>query len=181
MKQASKTTMKHKALAKKKVRIAVATVSDSKFAFHWKGAKGEETEDVSGKKMCNMIKKSGHELCFYAIVPDTKEMIQGIIKYAAEIQNADAVITTGGTGLTKRDVTIEALDELCEKRLPGFGELFRKISTEEIGNAAILTRAEAGVYRGTVIFALPGSPNACEVGTKIILEEVEHIAKHARE
>ncbi|RMF89059.1 MAG: MogA/MoaB family molybdenum cofactor biosynthesis protein [Methanobacteriota archaeon] len=177
----SETTEAHKKGSPGKVRIAVITISDSKYAYHWTGKKGVENEDVSGRKIISMIEEAGHELAYYTIVPDHGGMILEAVDHISEESSPDAIITTGGTGLGPRDVTIETLEPLFEKVITGFGEVFRAESAREIGHATMLSRATAGVYRGVVVFCLPGSPNACETGTKLILEEISHIIKHLRE
>lgn len=97
-------------------------------------------------------------------------------------ESVDAVVASGGTGITQSDITIEAIRPLFEKELPGFGELLRKISYEKIGSPAVMTRATAGIVKGKAIFCIPGSPQAVETALKhLILPEVGHIVKHARE
>lgn len=178
----SKTTKKHKSEAPRSVRCAVLTMSDSKFDYLWSKNKSlEETEDVSGRYIINAIKKTGNEVVFYTIVPDHRGVIAAMVDHIISTYAPDAIVTTGGTGVTSRDVTVEAVRELFEKELEGFGELFRRASFEKLGSAALLSRAVAGVYRGTLIFSLPGSPDAVETGMGIILEEVAHLVKHVRE
>jgi len=94
--------------------------------------------------------------------------------------DTDAIITTGGTGLTPRDVTIEAAGLLLEKEIPGFGEIFRRESMDEIGYATMLTRAIAGIIQGRAVFCMPGSPNAVRLGISIIASELGHVVEHAR-
>ncbi|MFQ5801010.1 MAG: molybdenum cofactor biosynthesis protein B [Candidatus Hydrothermarchaeales archaeon] len=177
----SKTTAEHKEKSPKSVRIAVVTISDSKYAYHWTGEKGVETEDVSGKMIGSMTKKEGHELMHYTIVPDHAGMILEAVDHISSTYSPDAIITTGGTGLGPRDVTIETLEPLFDKVITGFGEIFRLESAKEIGHATMLSRASAGLYNGVVIFCLPGSPHACKTGIKLILKEIRHIIKHTKE
>lgn len=177
----SKTTEAHREKSPKSVRIAVVTISDSKYAYHWTGEKGVETEDVSGKMIGSMTKKEGHELVYYTIVPDHAGMILEAVDHISSTYSPDAIITTGGTGLGPRDVTIEALEPLFDKTIPGFGEIFRLESVKEVGNATMLSRTTAGLYNGVVVFCLPGSPNASETGAKLILKEIKHIIKHTKE
>jgi molybdenum cofactor biosynthesis protein B len=109
-------------------------------------------------------------------------MIQQNVSKALELQSVDAIITCGGTGISPRDVTIESVKPLFEKELDGFGEIFRRLSFDEIGSAAVLTRATAGVSNGKVIFCIPGSPQAASVCLKrLISPEASHILKHTRE
>ncbi|WP_048148468.1 MogA/MoaB family molybdenum cofactor biosynthesis protein [Palaeococcus ferrophilus] len=164
----------HRKKAPKKFKFGVVTVSDT-------ASRGEK-EDASGKFIIEAL--SGNELVHYSVVPDEKLAIIGAILDAFE-KGADVVITTGGTGITSRDVTIESLSPLFDKEIPGFGELFRKLSFDEVGSAAVLTRATAGVIRSggraLVVFCLPGSLNAVKTGIGIIKKEAYHLLKHARE
>lgn len=169
----SETTAKHKEEAPGTIKAAVLTVSDSK-------SKKQEM-DTSGQYIYDALKEAGHEVVSYKIVPDDEGSIIDAIDYIIENQSPDAIITTGGTGISKRDVTIEAVSRMLEKVLDGFGELFRSKSSERIGTAAVATRALAGVSNGTVIFSLPGAPDAVKTGMDIILKEIAHIVKHARE
>jgi molybdenum cofactor biosynthesis protein B len=178
---ASKTTEIHKKKSPKKVKTAVITISDSKYTYHWTGEKGVETEDVSGKNIAKSLTNAGHEVVFYCIIPDHAGMIVETIDHVASTYSADAIITTGGTGIGPRDVTIEALEALLDKKLDGFGELFRLESIKEVGNAAMMSRATAGVFGEVVVFCLPGSPNAVETGIDLILKEIGHLVKHAKE
>jgi molybdenum cofactor biosynthesis protein B len=169
----SETTNRHKQEAPSTIKAAVLTVSDSK-------SKKEE-EDTSGRLISDSLKGAGHDVVSYKIVPDDEGSIIETIDYIIENQSPDAIITTGGTGISKRDVTIEAVSGMLEKTLEGFGELFRSKSSESIGTAAVATRALAGVSNGIVIFSLPGSPDAVKTGMDIILKELAHIVKHAKE
>jgi molybdenum cofactor biosynthesis protein B len=181
MTMASKTTSLHKKKSPKKVRIAVLTISDSKYTYHWTGREGVETEDVSGKGIISKLKEFGHPLVFYCIVPDHAGMILETVDHIIATFSPDAVITTGGTGIGPRDVTIEAMEPSFDKVITGFGEIFRLESMKEVGNAAMLSRATAGVYSGVCVFCLPGSPNASETGTDLILREIGHLIKHVKE
>jgi len=134
----------------KPVRIAVLTVSDSR----------NETTDKSGDKLAEMIVGAGHILAARAIIPDEGDLIVSRLHNWIDDPTVDVVITTGGTGVTGRDVTPEALHRLDGKDIPGFGELFRWISYQKIGTSTIQSRACAVVARGTYIFALPGSTGA---------------------
>jgi molybdenum cofactor biosynthesis protein B len=116
------------------------------------------------------------------IVPDESKMIIETILRSVEKNNLDAIITIGGTGISKRDVTTDSVEKLMTKEIPGFGEIFRSISFQRIGTAAILSRAVAGIVGGKPIFCLPGSPQSIEVGLKeLILPEIGHMVKHIRE
>ncbi|AIF69711.1 molybdopterin adenylyltransferase [Palaeococcus pacificus DY20341] len=164
----------HKAKAPKTFKFAVITVSD-------KGSQGKR-EDLSGYYIIEELKKAGNENVYYKIVPDEKLSILKALLEALE--KADVVITTGGTGITRRDVTIETIRPLFDKELVGFGEIFRLKSYEEVGTAAVLSRATAGIIRdkeSKVVFCLPGSLNAVKTAMEIIKHEAYHILKHARE
>ncbi|BBE35070.1 molybdenum cofactor biosynthesis protein B [Sphingosinicella microcystinivorans] len=141
------------------VRIAVLTVSDTRGL----------ADDRSGNTLVERLEGAGHILAARAIVKDDVGTI--VEQLAAWIEDAevDCVITTGGTGVTGRDVTPEALAEVCEKEIPGFGELFRWLSFQSIGTSTVQSRATAGIARGTYIFALPGSTGAVKDGWDGIL------------
>ncbi|MBE0517140.1 MAG: MogA/MoaB family molybdenum cofactor biosynthesis protein [Methanophagales archaeon] len=170
---------KHVSGAKKDYKCAILTISTSKY---WKRANGEEDiGDLSGERAKELVRRNGHDVVYYEVLPDDEDKIyEGILN--ALSTDADFIITSGGTGLTKNDVTIEVVSTLLEKEMPGFGELFRLISYEEIGTAAVLSRATAGVINQKVIFCLPGSPEAVRLALEeIILPEIAHILKHVRE
>ncbi len=133
------------------LRIAVLTVSDSR----------DEASDRSGELLVERLRGAGHLLAARAIVRDEVEQIVERLRAWAEDPDVEVVLTTGGTGLTGRDVTPEALARVAEKRIPGFGELFRWLSYAKIGTSTIQSRADAGVVKGTYVFCLPGSPGAC--------------------
>jgi molybdenum cofactor biosynthesis protein B len=124
--------------------------------------------------------KKEHELVFYTVIPDSSELLLSTVEDIKE-QNVDVIITTGGTGIGVRDVTIETLKPLFEKELNGFGEIFRYESYKEIGTGALLSRATAGVYKCTIIISMPGSPNAVQTGLDIISPELGHLVKHLHE
>jgi len=173
------TPAKHKEGAPRYYKCAILTISTSKY---WNKQKSEvEIGDLSGEIAKEIVSNNGHEVVYYDILPDDRMKInEGITK--ALSSNAGFIITTGGTGLTKRDVTIEVVSELLEKELQGFGELFRRKSYEDIGTASILSRAIAGVKRQKAVFCLPGSPSAVRLAlTDIIMPEIAHIMKHVQE
>ncbi len=172
------TSEMHRAAAPKSVRAAVITVSDSKFDYLWSKNKGlEETGDVSGTYIVDALKKAGHEVSFYTIVPDPEGVIVEMIDHIAVTYAPDIVVITGGTGISRRDVTVEAVRSIIEKEVEGFGEIFRRAS----GDVALMTRALAGVYQDTLVFSLPGSPDAAKTGVEIIIKEAGHLVKHLRE
>ena len=141
------------------VSIAVLTVSDTR----------TEADDRSGDTLVERLTAAGHTLADRAIAKDDADAIEAKLRAWIDDPNIDCVITTGGTGVTGRDVTPEALDRVCEKKIPGFGELFRWISFQKIGTSTIQSRADAGVAAGTYLFVLPGSTGACKDGWDEIL------------
>ncbi len=142
--------------------------------------KGTQSSDETVNMVDKLIKEAGHKLVSVSFIPDESEAILKSINELLE-EEIQVVVTSGGTGLSPRDITIETLSPLFEKRIPGFGDLFRFESYREIGTAAMLTRAEAGTYHGSVIFCLPGSPNAVHTAfNKFILPEIEHIISHIK-
>lgn len=147
---------------------AVITVSSSR----------KPETDTSGKTLIDLLSAAGIGVAHYAIIPDDIERIRSEVRLA--LSRANCIIVTGGTGLTPDDVTIEAVAPLLEKTIDGFGELFRLKSYEEIGTAAILSRAIAGVVGGRVVFCTPGSTKAVTLAARdIIIPEVRHILTHA--
>ncbi len=165
MPEGSKAVREHRESAPTDLRVAVITVSDTK----------DEATDESGRILRNGIEAAGHRVVHYAIVRDeTSEILYGL-ETALRV-GVDAVITNGGTGVARRDVTVEALAPLFEKTLDGFGDLFRLLSFEKVGSAAMLSRASAGIYRGVVVFCLPGSPEGVKVAWERLIEpELPHI------
>ncbi|MFQ6136788.1 MAG: molybdenum cofactor biosynthesis protein B [Candidatus Hydrothermarchaeales archaeon] len=174
----NKTSSEHESGAPSNIGFGVVTISDSRY----KVLKEEgDAKDISGKLILDGLREGGHRVIDYAILPDDEKQIEQKIASMVSKGEIDVIICSGGTGITKRDVTIEALEGLFDKRIDGFGELFRKMSFEKIGMSVMLTRATAGVSDGVLIFALPGSPDAVKTGMEIILKEVRHLAKHAKE
>ena len=144
---------------KKCVNIAVLTVSDTR----------TDSDDKSGQTLVDRIKEAGHHLAEKKIIKDEKDLLQEQLKKWITSPDIDAVIATGGTGVTGRDITPEAFEELYEKCIPGFGELFRMLSYETIRTSSLQSRCTAGVANGTFLFALPGSTGACKDGWDQIL------------
>jgi molybdenum cofactor biosynthesis protein B len=163
----SRTAAEHKAHAPVHVSAYVVTCSDTR----------DEGKDRSGKVLREMLEGEGHSVSGYRVIKDEPEEIREVLKEAREV-GARAVIFNGGTGISRRDSTVETLEGLFEKRLPGFGELFRMLSYKEIGSAAMMSRATAGTYEGMIVFALPGSPNAVRLGLeRLILPELGHAVR----
>ena len=132
------------------ISISVLTISDTR----------NEENDTSGKTLINKIKNSGHKISNYFIVNDNIENIRKKILELTSDSNVDVVITSGGTGLTGKDITFEAIEELLEKKIDGFSTIFHMISFEKIKTSTIQSRAFAGIINGTYVFCLPGSPSA---------------------
>jgi molybdenum cofactor biosynthesis protein B len=161
----------HKAHAPRSVRAFVLTVSDTRTP---------ET-DTSGRLARELLEGAGHTVVGYRILPDEPLEVDRLIGEVAEAGETDVLVSSGGTGISRRDSTYEAVSRLLEKRLDGFGELFRMLSYQEIGSAAMLSRAVGGLYRGLVIFALPGSSGAVRLGMeKLILPELGHLVFEKR-
>ncbi len=167
----------HKGKAHWAVRCAIITVSDTRT---------EET-DTSGRRIKELLAAHDHPVVAYQILKDEPEQITAAVQALLEQSDVDAIITSGGTGIAPRDTTFEAIQELLEKEITGFGEMFRMLSYEDIGTSAMLTRATAGVANGKVIVSLPGSTGAVELGmSKLVLPELGHMMfllrgeRHAR-
>ena len=157
----------HDGHAESAVGCWVVTVSDTRTA----------TTDEGGPLAKKLIIGAGHSLLGTELVKDDDHAIEHALEHALE-HGARCVIFTGGTGVGRRDVTVETLEPKFEKRLDGFGELFRALSFQQVGSAAWLSRASAGVVKGALVFALPGSPKAVELAvTKLILPELEHAVR----
>jgi molybdenum cofactor biosynthesis protein B len=154
---------KHKEHAPASVKCGIVTISDSRTS---------ET-DESGKLIRDLLQKGGHTILFSVVVKDEPKPILDAVEQAS--WTCEAIVTNGGTGIANRDVTIPTLFPTFERILPGFGELFRSLSYETIGSAAMLSGAVAGVYHGRLVFCLPGSPDACRLAMeKLILPELGH-------
>jgi molybdenum cofactor biosynthesis protein B len=176
----SKSSRKHKSEAPKNLNFAVIVASSSRYQKH--RAK-ESFDDPSGDLIAELIRKAGHTVASREILPDDRVLIGKSVGNATGSGEVDAIIVCGGTGVSIKDVTIETVRPLLIKTLPGFGELFRKLSYDEVGSVAIMTRALAGVAdQGKAVFCIPGSPQAVKlVMEKLIIPEAGHILKHARE
>lgn len=165
------STDDHKRMAPKSVNVAIITVSDTR----------SEMDDISGKAISETLVNAGHSVVRKEIVRDDQEEIRAALRTLIEDSNVQAIITNGGTGVSLRDVTLEAVHDFEEKQLPGFGELFRMLSFDEIGSAAIMSRAAAFVTEGKVVFCLPGSERAVRLATsKLIAPELGHLVWEAR-
>ena len=137
--------------------------------------------DTSGKLICHLLKEHGHTIADYRLIKDDPRDITHLLQHTADQTDIQVVIINGGTGISRRDSTFEAVDGFLEKRLDGFGELFRSLSYQDIGSAAMLSRATAGIHGGLVIFSTPGSRGAVQLAMeKLILPEIGHIAGELR-
>lgn len=175
----SETSKKHKATAPKQLKFAVFVCSTSRYQ---QLQKGEKIDDISGDTIVTLMRNAGHVVLSKKIIADDKRMIEEAVKSVLNSAELDAVIFCGGTGITPKDVTIEAVSPFLEKTLPGFGEIFRRLSYDKVGSAAVMSRAVAGVARGKALFCIPGSPDAVRVSVEmLILPEAPHIVRHARE
>ena len=164
------TPREHKATAPKSVGCFVLTVSDTK---------NPET-DTSGAVIRELLTAAGHRVAGSAIVRDDPAEVARLVRDACARDDVQTVILTGGTGITSRDSTYEAVEALLDKRLPGFGELFRMLSFQEIGAAAMLSRAQMGIHARRIVVSLPGSPNACRLALdKLLIPELGHLLREA--
>ncbi len=156
----------HVAQAKDAVTCAILTISDTR----------TEADDKSGKIIHELLEDGGHSVGHYAVVKDEADEIRALIRKIAEDGDCHVILTNGGTGIAARDTTYEAVTSLLEKRLDGFGEVFRFLSWDDIGSGAMLSRAVAGVYRDTMIFCMPGSSGAVRLAMeKLIVPELSHL------
>lgn len=176
----SESSHKHKSQAPMKLNFAVIVSSSSRYQ---KLKERQPVTDPSGDLIVELIEDAGYSVVSREILPDDPVLIGKYVGKNIGSEAVDAIVVCGGTGVSITDVTIETVRPLMIKTLPGFGELFRKLSYDEIGSAAIITRALAGVTdQGKAVFCIPGSPQAVKlVMTKLILPETGHILKHARE
>ena len=158
----------HRAAAPAAVGCHVITVSDTRT---------QET-DTGGRLLRTLLAEGGHQVLGHEIVPDDPDTLRAALERQLAANAPQAVFTTGGTGISRRDGSYEVITELIEKRLDGFGELFRALSFEEIGPAAMLSRAVAGAARGKILIALPGSRDAVRLGmTRLVLPELGHLVR----
>jgi molybdenum cofactor biosynthesis protein B len=164
------TPREHKATAPASVGCFVLTVSDTKTA----------ATDTSGAVIRELLTSAGHRVAGTSIVRDEPAEVARIVRDACRRDDVQAVILTGGTGITSRDSTFEAVEALLDKRLPGFGELFRMLSFQEVGAAAMLSRAQMGLHARRIVVSLPGSPNACRLALeRLLIPELGHLLREA--
>ena len=160
----------HKARAPLAVRCFIVTVSDTR----------TEDTDTSGRAIAELLAASGHVVAGRAIVKDDADLVRGTLERQLANAEVQAIITTGGTGITSRDSTYEVVSGLLQKRLDGFGELFRMLSFEQIGPAAMMSRACAGIAAGHIVVSLPGSEAAVRLAMeRLLIPELGHLVEQA--
>ncbi|OLS41424.1 molybdenum cofactor biosynthesis protein B [Bacillus sp. MRMR6] len=166
------SNQEHKKEAPKNINCKIITVSDTR----------NQDTDKSGRLMIELLEQNGHKIVDYVIVKDETTLIQDEILKGCARKDIDVILTNGGTGIAKRDVTIESVQEILDKEIIGFGELFRMLSyQEDIGSAAILSRAVAGVVRDKAVFSTPGSTGAVKLAmNKLILPEIGHVVREIK-
>ncbi len=161
----------HKKSAAATVRLGVITLSTTR----------GPAEDESGNWMADQARQQGHEILFHRVLPDDAQVIRQTLLALVGDHDPDAVLMDGGTGTSPKDVTIEAVRPLFQKELTAFAALFAQLSYGEIGSAALMSRASAGIVRRTVVFCMPGSLKACQLACRsLIFPELGHLTKHIR-
>jgi molybdenum cofactor biosynthesis protein B len=163
------STTEHKKLAPNNVTLGIITVSTTRVL----------ADDKSGHWISESAHREGHDVVYHRVIPDDAEVIAATLRSVIRDNNPQVILVTGGTGITRKDVTIEAVTPLLEKVLSAFGPLFAALSFKEIGSAAFLSRATAGTIKKTVVFCIPGSLNACKLACReLIFPELGHLVKH---
>jgi molybdenum cofactor biosynthesis protein B len=158
--------IEHHAKSPRIVTCAIVTISDTR----------TEDTDAGGQRIRDLLEAAGHCVCSRSIVRDEPARIRERLAECSQDPVCQAILMTGGTGISPRDRTFEIVSELLDKHLDGFGELFRMLSFQEIGPAAMLSRAVGGVYAGRILFSMPGSPNAVQLAmNRLILPELGHL------
>ncbi len=166
------STLSHKKKTPQHLKIAIISASSTR----------KVAEDKSGIWIKKQAKKEGHDVVVHHAVPDDINEIQEMVQHITLEISPDVILLTGGTGITRKDVTIEAVTPLFDKELTAYGTLFAQLSFEEIDSAAILSRATAGIIKSCVLFCMPGSLKACKLACNaLIFPELGHIVKHIRE
>lgn len=167
----SQSAQEHRAAAPRRLACAVITVSDTRTL---------ET-DTGGQGVVDRLLEAGHEVAAREIIPDEPDRMRPLLSDLARRDDVDAILLTGGTGISSRDQTFETVSQMLAKPLPGYGELFRMLSFQEIGPAAMLSRAVGGVLDRTIVLTMPGSPAAVRLAMeKLILPELGHLVREAR-
>jgi molybdenum cofactor biosynthesis protein B len=152
-------------------RCAIITLSDTR----------TPDTDTSGQAIRRLLEADGHSVSSYRLILDDADQLRGALDELLPDDATDAILSTGGTGISARDATVDVIEEMLDAPLPGFGELFRMLSFEEIGSGAMMSRAIAGIARGKPVFAMPGSSKAVELAlTRLILPELRHLLHELR-
>jgi len=160
----------HKVKAPVSVRCFVITVSDTR----------TDANDASGNAIVSLLEQAGHAVAGRTIIKDDPDLVRGVIERQLADPGVQVILTTGGTGITSRDSTYEAIDGLLQKRLVGFGELFRMLSYEQIGPAAMMSRATAGLVAGRIVVSMPGSEAAVRLAMeRLLIPELGHLVQQA--
>jgi len=160
------------------IKIAVITISDSRFKNSNQTSLSKSSFDESGDIIKKMSKNASHEVTLYTVLPDSKLRIQSMVNHIVKEKLANVILTTGGTGISTSDVTIEAIENILDKKIDGFGELFRITSYQNLNQhkySSMISRASAGVKNNVLIFMFPGSPEAVKTAMNIILPELSHM------
>ncbi len=167
----------HREKAPKKVNVAIVTVSTSRYE---QKMRGENYTDESGDVLTNGMLAKGYEVVCRELIADGIGQVRSALLALLNRSDVDVVIFCGGTGITKSDLTIEAVEPYLEKRLDGFAELFRMISYQKVGPAAMLSRVMAGIAREKLIVCVPGSPDAAKTAVELLANELPHIVHMAK-
>jgi molybdopterin adenylyltransferase len=169
-KKLANSVAEHKKHAEISVCVAIITLSTSR------AQKTDLSPDKSGDIIQQLLEDHGHKVIVRKLLPDNRALLRAAIRQLIKNKSVQAIITTGGTGLTPTDVTIEAIKDMLDKELPGFNALFMYLSYSQVKSAAMLSRALAGTIKGRILFCLPGSPRACQLATEsLIVPELGHI------
>jgi len=156
----------HKCHALKNVNVSVLTVSDTR----------TKENDESGKYIMKKLEENSHKIIFYSIIRDEKKLLRDEIEKLVNNDDVQVIITNGGTGASRRDITVDVVEGLLDKKLNGFGEIFRYLSYKEIGSPAVMSRSIAGAVKNKIIICLPGSLDAVKLGVeKLIIPEIGHL------
>ncbi len=167
------------------IKVGIVTISTSKWKSYGnirgvealEALKGEGVDDSSGKVIVDKLSPR-YNVMDYRLIPD--DTVRIYREVTGSLQHVNAVVTTGGTGITPSDLTIEAIEPILTKKLDGFGEIFRAKSYDQVGSHAILSRALAGLLGDKAVFCLPGSPKAVELGAEMVKDVLQHVVSHAK-
>lgn len=174
-----RSTREHRLRAPQTVNFALITCSGAR---HRAKVEGRALSDESGEAAKALIEEAGHKVVFRSLVPNSREALKAELLKCVGSPEVDLVFVTGGTGLSARDISVEVLESLSQKSIPGFGEFFRRLSYEEVGLATMLSRAAAAVVDGKAVFVVPGSPEAVRLSLRrLIIPEAGHMVLHLRE